>query len=242
MTENLAKDLHGSLEENVHEVKVKRQHTGEAATALEDVKKRKIKNKEQAWEIVDTISTQQKQFEELPIMVRRMNDDIKVLQNDNKELRNDNKKMNDEIKELRNDNESIKTRLTWLENSLHAGQIAYDFENDLAKYIYPEGTNIESSQIFTNMKKWLENEKRTKEGKESNEKWNELMNKEFKWSPKHENVFFKLVKSRIKLAHPKVDWNLARSRIPDDYTEQEKNYIIDIIAITERVNELMANA
>ena len=233
---SLATTLRGSIENDVHKVEnieiIEREHPGEAATELEDLKEDLLINEGRAREIVDNISTEQIRFKELQSMVFGLNGEMKKL---NGKLQEHEKKHS----ELQDDHEKTKNELSRLVNSLHTGQIAFDFEKDLAKYIYPDGKKFGSRKIFTEMKKWLESKKDTRQGKEAKKKWNAL-EKEFSWSTEHENVFFKLLESRKTSAHPIVDWNLARSRIPDNFTEQERKCIDDIIAITKHVNELMA--
>ena len=80
--------------------------------------------------------------------------------------------------------------------------------------------------------------KDTPEGRKSNRIWNDLQ-KELFWSDEHENVFFKLLQFRRKFAHPEVDLEEIRTQIPDDFTDEEKKRIQDIISMTEKVNELM---
>ena len=136
------------------------------------------------------------------------------------------------------DQEQTKTKLKELESTLHIGQLAFDFEKDLATYIYPHDKKFGSRKIFTNMKKWLEDKKDTIQGREANEKWDSLKD-EFSWSSEHEEVFFKLLEFRKKSAHPKVDRDAIQSQIPGNFNDEEKKCINDIMNIIERVNELM---
>ena len=125
-----------------------------------------------------------------------------------------------------------------MESALQTGQIAFEFEKDLAKYIYPHDKKFSSRKIFTNMKKWLEDKKDTEQGREANERWNELKN-EFLWSSQHEEVFFKLLKFRQTFAHPAYDQNKARFSIPDCFTDKEKKCIEVINKMLERVSILL---
>lgn len=91
------------------------------------------------------------------------------------------------------------------------------------------------------MIKWLENKKHTPQGIEAYNKWDALV-REFSWSRGHENVFQKLLESRREFSHPTVNLDVVESKIPtDNFTDQEKKCIEDIISITKRVNELMSN-
>ena len=119
------------------------------------------------------------------------------------------------------DQEQTKTKLKELESALHTGQLAFDFEKDLATYIYPHDKKFGSRKIFTNMKKWLEDKNDTIQGGEANEKWDSLKD-EFSWSSEHEEVFFKLLDLRKKCAHPEVDRDAIQSQIPEDFNDDEK--------------------
>jgi hypothetical protein len=72
--------------------------------------------------------------------------------------------------------------------ALQTGQIVFEFEKHLAKYIYPHDKKFSSRKIFTNMKKWLEDKKDTEQGRKADEKWKALKD-EFDWSSEHEEVF-----------------------------------------------------
>ena len=95
------------------------------------------------------------------------------------------------------------TKMTELESSLHTGQIAYNFENDLAKYIYPASMIYGSRKIFTTMKQWLDHKQDTPKWQEVNAKWTSVKEQGM-WLDEYDDVFVKLVKSRIKIAHPKI--------------------------------------
>ncbi len=160
-----------------------------------------------------------------------MEQEIERLKDENKNLRGKVAEHDIQLKATQNE-------LNEMKSDLETGQIAFDFEKDVAKYIYPEGKKLGSRQIFTNMKKWLEKNKDTTDGHEANTKWTDLQ-REFSWSDEHEGVFLKLLKHRRIIAHPVVDREAIQLRFPDDFTDQEKKCIKDIIAMTERVNELM---
>ena len=142
------------------------------------------------------------------------------------------------LTETRNDQKRTEYKLKELEITLQTGQIAFNFEKDLATYIYPHDKKFGCRKIFTNMKKWLEDKKGSMQGREANEKWTKLK-EEFSWSDEHEKVFFKLLEYRRGCAHPAVDRDKVQSQIPDDFTDEDKAYTKVIIDMIERVNELM---
>ena len=164
--------------------------------------------------------------------------ELTATENDLTETKYDLAATKSRLTEALNDHEQTKNKLKEIESTLHTGQIAFDFEKDLATYIYPHDKKFGSRKIFTNMKKWLEDKKDTVQGREANEKWDALKD-EFSWSSEHEQVFFKLLESRKKGAHPDVDHNAILSQIPEDFNDKEKKCIKDIINIIEKVNELM---
>jgi hypothetical protein len=153
-------------------------------------------------------------------------------------IRNELTETNNVLTKTQSDNELTKKELKKMESVLRTGQIAFDFEKDLATYIYPHDKKFGSCKIFTNMKKWLEEKKDTQQGSEANEKWNALQ-VEFSWSNEHERVFFKLLESRKEFAHPVLNRNAVQSQIPDDYTDEENKCIKDIVGMVERVSILM---
>ena len=144
----------------------------------------------------------------------------------------------EEITQLKAKVEGHENKFKEMESSLQTGQIAFEFEKDLAKYIYPGDKKFSSRKIFTNMKKWLEDKKDTDQGRKANERWNALKN-EFSWSSEHEEVFFKLLESRRKFAHPSRDQNVAQFPIPDCFSDKEKKCIEVINKMIKRVSILL---
>ena len=126
------------------------------------------------------------------------------IQNDLQITRNELTDIQNELTRFQNDHKITKNKLKEIEGALKTGQIVFNFEKDLATYIYPHGKRIGSRKIFTNMKKWLEEKKNTPQGQEANVKWNALK-REFSWTSEHERVFFKLLECRIEFAHPSRD-------------------------------------
>ena len=213
---HLAASLHGSIANDVQKVQeieqIEREHPGQAATELQDLREDLIENERKADTIVVRVEIERKRHTEEQIRMGNLEAALF--------------RVDDELKKLK--------------NHLHTGQIAYEFEKDLATYIYPDGKKFGSRRIFTNMKSWLENKRHTPLGIEANNKWDALV-EEFSWSRGHEDVFRKLLKSRREFAHPTVNLDVAESRVPDSFTDQEKEFIQDIISITKRVNELITD-
>ena len=163
---------------------------------------------------------------------------IKELEKEVKHLKEIKTKQSDKIKDIEAKLSVTQRELDKLKNSLQTGQLSFDFERDLAKYVYPEGKKLGSRKIFTTMKKWLEDKRGTQQGDAANKKWDDLK-KEFSWSDEHEKVFFKLLECRKEFAHPARD--AAEMQIPDDFqfTDEEKRCIKTIDDMIERINQLM---
>ena len=127
------------------------------------------------------------------------------------------------------------TKMTELESALHTGQIAYNFENDLAKYIYPASIIYGSQKIFTTMKQWLDHKQDSPEWQEANAKWISLKEQGM-WMDEYDDIFVKFVKSRIKIAHPKIKRNAVQL---ETRPEPEKRCIEAMLRITKLVNVRM---
>ena len=194
---------------------------------IQDLKRDLIEDKEIA----------EQMFQEIKKSVEPLSPDRKKeLEKNIKHLEEKITEQDDKIKDLEAKLAATQTELGKLKNGLQTGQLSFDFEKDLATYIYLEGKKIGSRKIFTTMKKWLEDKKGTQQGDAANKKWDDLKT-EFSWSDEHERVFFQLLKYRRKFAHPVRD--AAELQIADDFTDEEKRCIKTINEMIERVNELM---
>lgn len=135
----------------------------------------------------------------------------------------------------------LETKMAEMENdfwemkaALHTGQTAYNFEKDLAAYIYPPGTVIRHGRIFTRLMDWLRDNRNTPEGREGNRRWDELKT-EFGWSDNtHKAVFFKMLRRRQPYAHPNVNYTLQTS---GNFTRTEARHVEDIHKMTIWLNE-----
>lgn len=143
--------------------------------------------------------------------------------------------MYETLAELRYRRSETENELTEMKDTLKRKQLVYDFEEALVIYIYPESCKIPTKNRFTSMKKWLNKNRKTPEGREANKKWKKLK-KEFSWSRAHEKVFFKLIRYRIRYAHPNDDTELVE---PETFTDKEKEYINVIVKMIDRVNDLI---
>jgi DNA repair exonuclease SbcCD ATPase subunit len=208
------------------------ENKGETEQMIIEIDQLKESNSVEKAKLEDRIKILEQEVKSLEAQVTRLEEKNATLTKDNEDFKT-------KLEESSIDRKKIKDELKELQNSLKTGQIAFDFERDLATYVYPLGKRIGSRKIFTNMKEWLERKKDTPQGKEANEKWDALQ-KEFSWSEEHEKVFEKLLKFRRPFAHPAhLELDEAQSQIPCDFNDVEKQCIIDILGIIERVNERM---
>ena len=221
---------------------IERQNGGQAMPDIRDLKNDLIKNKEIAQQMIKEIN---ESVELNPEERGKLEEQIRELQEneaDNQkriaQLEKEILRQDGRIEELSENLAVTRNGLKKMENALKTGQIAFDFEKDLATYIYPHDKKFGTRKIFTHMKRWLEEKKDTLQGREANERWNELQ-KEFSWTEEYERVFFKLLESRKEFAHPVLGRDEAQSQIPDDYTDDEKRCIEVIVNMVERVNILM---
>ncbi|CAB3981168.1 Hypothetical predicted protein [Paramuricea clavata] len=135
----------------------------------------------------------------------------------------------------------LETQMTDMQNefretkaALHTGQTAYNFEMDLAAYIYPPGTVIRHGRIFTRLMDWLRDNRNTPEGREGIRRWEELKIR-FGWSDNtHKSVFFKMLRCRQAYAHPIVNYALQTS---GNFTRTEARHVEDIRQMTIWLNE-----
>ncbi len=153
--------------------------------------------------------------------------------------------ISERIERLEQSKQEFKTEMAGMQNqinelmkmktALHTGQTAYNFEKDLATYIYPPGTPITHGRIFTTLMNWLQEKRDTPEGREENKKWDKLQSEcGFQWSRRHRGVFHEMIKCRNNPAHPDVDYELP---IPEKFSGIEKKCLEDIRKMTIRLNK-----
>ena len=120
------------------------------------------------------------------------------------------------------------------------GQIAFLFEQELAKYVLPKGMNVGTIDVYNKMLKWLRKEKSGKEkeaGRMATERWEDVKRK-MNWNEELHKGVLKYIKThRLPFAHPE-DVNLEHAKIQiNDHriSDEEKEGCLDIINITEEL-------
>ena len=115
-----------------------------------------------------------------------------------------------EIKNIELENK-VEALTSW-KSHMEISQIASDFENDLAIYIYPPHTTVTVGPIFHNLILWLDQNKNTPEGQEANNKWEEVQVKtQIAWTDEHEMVLFKMLKCKMVIAAQENDYEVRFS-------------------------------
>ena len=235
------------LQSHIRKVKIiQQQYDGQPIVGLQELLSGLIENRNESEEIIRQLNSEKYHPEEM----RKIQDKIRILEEKEKDYQK-------KIEKLMKDNESFKTQLTATQtqltatqtqltatqteltefkSALHTRQIACQFENDLAKYIYPATKKYGSREIFTKMRKWVNNEEdETPERLEAEEKWKGLKRK-YSWLDEYNNVFDKLIKSGNTIAHPKV---LDSTTALTSRSELEKRCIEAMKGMTDEVNKLM---
>ena len=238
-------DIHGSatkiykrLESHIKQVQnIQQRCNGETKVSLQALLCELTESKNETEEMISQMNSEKFSSEER----RKLLEKIKFLEDREKNYEKQLNQLEKKIAELMTDNKNFETQLaatqsevTKLKSALHTRQMAYDFENDLAKYIYPATKIYGSRKIFTKMREWLKEEEDTPERREAKAKWEDLK-RDCSWLDDYNEVFDDLVKSGIKIAHPKVDSTTALT----SRTELEKRCIEAMIGMTDKVNELM---
>ena len=217
---------------------------GETKVALQALLCELIESKNETEEMISQINSEKFSSDER----RKLLEKIKVFEEKEKDYQQQLVLLEKKVAQLMEENESLKTRqtatetqltatqteLTELKSALNTRQIAYDFENDLAKYIYPVSEKYGSRQLFTKMRQWVNDNEDTPERLEARAKWEDLK-RDCSWLDEYNEVFDELVKSGVKIAHPNVDITTALT----SRCELEKSCIEAMIRMTDKVNELM---
>ena len=238
-------EIHGSaariykrLESHIKQVQnIQQRCNGETTVALQALLCELTESKNETEEMLRQTNCEKFGSEEK----RKLLEKIEILEEKEKGYQQQLVLLEKKIAKLMEDNESFKaqltatqTELTKFKSALHARQFAYDFENDLAKYIYPATEKYGSRQIFTKMRQWVNKEEDTPERREAKAKWDDLK-RDCSWSDEYNEVFDELVKSGNTIAHPEVDSTTAVTSRSD----LEKRCIEAMKRLSDKVNELM---
>ena len=142
------------------------------------------------------------------------------------------------VKTLEIEVAALKEKINKLEEErslLLARQLAYHFEENLARYIYPLNMRYPTTRKFTYLQEWLGKYRGKPEGKTPNENWEEFR-KKFKWSPYHEEMFYRSITIGMYVAHPHIDWEKEKIDIPDTFTPKEKDCLQDFFQMIKYLN------
>ena len=195
-----------------------------------------LKQDDDAKRLLDEIETMIKQLEENTQMFAKWD---KTLENVADGIKNLDKRLQQVEKDLKERNDT-----------LDFGQAGFLFEQDVAKYVLPEGMDAGKTNVYGDMIEWLnkkeseedgetEKEKaarmaKEKEKEKAKERWEEVK-RMVDWNRKHEKVLKYMKRQRIKFAHPPdVDLEHAKYLVKShDFSEKEKECCLDIFTIIE---------
>ena len=143
---HLAEKLCSALKDRIEKTdRIERAYVGDVTSKkkLQNLKSEMIKDREIAENMVQEIKKANE-----PLNPKRKKD----LEDKIKELEEKITEQDDKIKDLETNLSAVQADLDELKNSLRTGQLSFDFEKDLATYIYPEGKKIGSRRVFSTMK------------------------------------------------------------------------------------------
>ena len=159
----------------------------------------------------------------------------------------------DGIKNLDKRLQQVEKEQKEMKDTLHFGQASFLFEQDVAKYVLPEGMDAGTINVYGNMIEWLNKEESEKESErdgetekekaaritkeEAKERWEEVK-RMVDWNRKHENVLKYMKHQRINVAHP-PDVDLERVKYlvkSHPISKKEKECCLDILTIIEQLS------
>ena len=157
----------------------------------------------------------------------------------------------DGIKNLDKRLQQVEKDLKEMNDTLDFGQAGFLFEQDVAKYVLPEGMEAGKINVYGNMIEWLNEEESEEEDggtekekeariiakEESKKRWEEVK-RMVDWNRKHENVLKYMKRQRINFAHPPdVDLEHVKYLVKSHHiSEKEKECCLDILTIIEELS------
>ena len=200
--------------------KIEEQYGGESDENVQDIKQSLDKIWKNADDLINEIIKTRKDVDEL----------IEVIENVGKRLQ-----------ALEIENASLKERIEKLEKDkslLLARELAYHFEENLARYIYPKHAQYSTICIFSSLQDWLHENRLSSEGKKPNKDWKDITSM-FEWLPKHEHMFKKFIAGGVAVAHPKINWRTDELEIPPIFTDEEKECLQKMFLMTKHLHKVI---
>lgn len=204
-------------------------------------------------------STEHRYYTEIQALLHTVHEELEMLQGDQNQynlpseitlrlqkIAETLQKIEDIIKQREhsttNDRETMKilqdelSKLKKKAKELETGQVAFVFEQAVAKYVYPEHKQIGVVDVYNRMVNWLnqkpKDEDKAQERLEAKAKL-EYLKEKWGLSAEHDELRRKVKKSRISAAHPPVD--LETLEIPSTFNETEKKCFDDFLKIIKLV-------
>ena len=124
---------------------------------------------------------------------------------ENQQFKIDNKEIWQEIRQIKEELKSKNTRLV-------LGQVAYNLEAEIWKFVLPN-EKMDNTRIFLSMKEWLNKHSKSREGEEAQNRWENLQ-VELGWNEqRHQSGLRQLKYLRTEDVHPTVDLQEARKEL-----------------------------
>lgn len=133
--------------------------------------------------------------------------------------------------------EQVEKKLKDKEEKLALGQVVWEFEQAVAKYVLPKGTKITKFGAYNQMTNWLfkDNKKDKIVGRQKWYKLQETVN----WNNKeHPHLLESLKNTRNDVAHPKnIDLEEAKTQAKDYLSDDQYQCFLGIVRIIEETKE-----
>lgn len=197
---------------------------GKIQTLIQSLERLTGKQTEAILSLLSSLQELEKELETERINTKKKMD---ALEKKLEEIENENKKLQELQKKL----ECKTTRLA-------LGQVAFDLEQEIWKYVLPE-EDMGTVAVLETMEWWLDDNASNEEGKAAQKRWEDLK-KQLNWKEKYHKLALSAVKRlRVNDAHPDVDLEEIRKKMKDVVrTRRDRSFCEEIINITVKAKEL----
>ena len=187
-------------------------------------------------------------LEEIQTMIKQLEENTQMFAKWDKTLEN----VVNGIKNLDMRLQQVEKELKERKDTLDFGQAGFLFEQDVAKYVLPEGMDAGTINVYGNMIEWLnekESEKdgetekekaarmaKEKEKEKAKERWEEVK-RMVDWNREHVKVLKYMKRQRLNFAHPTdVDLQHVKYLVKSHHiSKKEKECCLDILTIIEEL-------
>ena len=200
---SLATEIRDGINHQIKKVKkIEEQYGSESDENVQDIKQSLDKIEKNADNLINEISKARRNAGEFKEEIKKVGKRVRALEIENADLK-------ERIKKLEKD-----------KSLLLARQLAYHFEQNLAKYIYPKDQPYSTICIYSSLQDWLDENSHSSEGERPYRDWQHITSK-FGWLPKHGDVFKTFIADGVAVAHPRINWHADEIKIPPIFTDEE---------------------